>query len=56
MVPTTGAVLWEREWKTAYDVNAAAPIFLPPDRLFVSSGYDTGAALFRVVKKGEVKK
>ncbi|MEM8933094.1 MAG: PQQ-binding-like beta-propeller repeat protein, partial [Acidobacteriota bacterium] len=53
LVPDTGAQLWEYPWKTAYDVNAAAPIFLPPDRLFVSSGYDTGAALLRVVKKGD---
>ncbi|MEM9593434.1 MAG: PQQ-binding-like beta-propeller repeat protein [Acidobacteriota bacterium] len=48
VVPTTGEVLWTLPWKTAYDVNAAAPIFIAPDRLFVSSGYDTGAAMLRV--------
>lgn len=48
VVPSDGSVLWQRSWKTAYDVNAAAPVHIPPDRLFISSGYDTGAALFRI--------
>ncbi|MEL7060209.1 MAG: PQQ-binding-like beta-propeller repeat protein [Acidobacteriota bacterium] len=46
--PADGAVRWSVPWRTAYDVNAAAPVFLPPNRLFISSGYDTGAALFRI--------
>jgi outer membrane protein assembly factor BamB len=29
-------------------VNAATPLVLPPDRVFISSGYDQGAALLRV--------
>ncbi|MDY7092425.1 MAG: PQQ-binding-like beta-propeller repeat protein [Acidobacteriota bacterium] len=47
--PATGEQLWRRPWKTSYDVNAATPIFLPPNRLLVSSGYDTGAALLEIV-------
>ncbi len=47
--PLTGASLWKHPWKTAYDINAASPIFIAPDKLFVSSGHDTGAALFRIV-------
>ncbi len=47
--PATGRVLWQETWKTSYDVNAASPIFLPPDRIFVSTGYDTGAAMYRIV-------
>lgn len=54
--PSDGTILWEHPWKTAYDVNAAAPIFLEPDRLFVSSGYDTGAAMLRIVKSDDAKK
>lgn len=51
--PAKGTMLWSEPWKTSYDVNAATPIFVPPDRLFVSTGYDTGAALFRIVASGE---
>jgi outer membrane protein assembly factor BamB len=43
-----GRVLWRIPWETDYDVNAATPLFVAPDELFVSSGYDTGAALFRI--------
>ncbi len=53
--PETGATLWKRPWKTAYDVNAAAPVFIAPDTLFVSSGYDTGSILYRLsAKQGKV--
>jgi hypothetical protein len=48
VAPDDGKPLWDVRWKTSYDVNAATPIFIPPDRLFVASGYDTGAALFRI--------
>jgi outer membrane protein assembly factor BamB len=50
--PKTGKKIWEYPWQTAYDVNAATPIFLPPNRLFVSSGYDTGAAMLRLQVAG----
>jgi outer membrane protein assembly factor BamB len=48
VAPDTGKVYWQKPWKTSWDVNAAMPIFIAPDRLFVSSGYDTGAALLKV--------
>jgi len=50
--PADGSLLWQEPWKTSYDVNAASPVFVPPDRLFISSGYDVGAALFRVEVEG----
>lgn len=50
--PSSGAKLWKHPWKTAYDINAASPLFIAPDKLFVSSGHDTGAALLRVVGGG----
>ncbi|MCP3962728.1 MAG: PQQ-binding-like beta-propeller repeat protein [bacterium] len=50
--PAKGTPLWKQPWKTAYDINAAAPIFIAPDRLFVSSGYDTGAAMFQITAEG----
>jgi outer membrane protein assembly factor BamB len=42
-----GRVLWEIPWTTDYDVNAATPLFVAPDKLYVSSGYDTGTAVFQ---------
>ncbi len=51
--PKDGKLLWSRPWKTSYDVNAAAPIFIPPNRLFVSSGYDTGSALLEIRRVDE---
>ena len=44
-----GRVLWKQPWKTSYDVNAAMPVFVPPNRLFVASGYSTGGAMFELV-------
>lgn len=41
-----GEIVWQKPWKTSYDINAASPLFIAPDRLFISSGYDTGSALF----------
>ena len=46
--PADGRVLWKNAWKTSYDVNAATPVFIPPRRLFVASGYSTGGALFEL--------
>ncbi len=43
----TGALALRHPWTTSYDVNAAAPIF-HDGHLFVTSGYDTGAALLRL--------
>lgn len=51
--PATGEILWTRPWSTSYDVNAATPIFIPPNRLFVSSGYDTGSSLFELAVKDD---
>jgi outer membrane protein assembly factor BamB len=46
--PEDGRLFWRSGWKTDYDVNAATPIFLAPDKLFVSSGYGTGSALLQI--------
>jgi outer membrane protein assembly factor BamB len=53
VAPEDGRLLWKQPWKTSYDVNAATPVFVPPDRIFVSSGYDVGGAVYRVAA-GEV--
>lgn len=48
-----GKKVWEHEWKTSYDVNAADPIFAG-NKFFVSSGYDRGCALVEF-KGGQTK-
>ena len=53
LVPESGEVLWHHSWKTSYGVNAADPVLYPPDKIFISSGYDTGAALLQVTLQGE---
>lgn len=45
----SGSVLWMRQWDTYYGLNAADPIPLPPDRIFISAHYNSGAALLRVI-------
>lgn len=50
VTPADGKVLWSVPWKTPYNVNAAMPIFMPPDKVFISSSYDTGAAVYQVTK------
>ncbi len=46
--PEDGTAFWSLPWKTSYDVNAAAPVIVPPNRLFLSSGYDVGGVLLRL--------
>ena len=50
--PQSGRLLWSHPWRTSYGVNAADPVFYPPDKIFISSGYDTGAALLEVRTTG----
>ncbi len=54
--PRDGSLHWRYPWQTSYDVNAAMPVFVPPDRVFLSSSYDKGAAMLRmVVRDGRVE-
>lgn len=51
--PFGGSLFWRYPWKTSYDLNIATPIFVPPDQIFISSGYDHGAALLRIESGGD---
>jgi outer membrane protein assembly factor BamB len=53
VTPDNGKVLWRVNWKTDWDVNAGMPIFVAPDKVFVSTAYDVGAALFQVARDGD---
>ena len=46
--PDRGELLWEFPWKTQYGVNASQPLLLGGDRVFISTGYGTGAASIHV--------
>ena len=48
--PKDGKEFWRHEWKTELDANVATPI-ISGDRLFISSGYSTGCALFALSAK-----
>jgi outer membrane protein assembly factor BamB len=56
VTPEDGKVLWSVPWSTSYDVNAAMPVMVAPDKVFVSSSYDTGAAVFQVTTDGKTWK
>ena len=43
----TGAELWNTTWETPYGVNATTPL-VSGDRVFITSGYNTGAQLLKV--------
>lgn len=50
--PQSGKLFWRLPWKTDYDVNAAMPVVIAPDKVFISSAYNTGAGLYQVAKNG----
>ena len=47
----TGRELWRQAWKTEYDINAATPL-ISGNRIFVTSGYGAGCALFEITAGG----
>jgi outer membrane protein assembly factor BamB len=53
MTPGEGRLLWEYPWPTSQGINAAQPVLIGGDRVFMSAGYDHGAALFQVTRSGD---
>lgn len=51
--PASGRLLWRHPWATHDSVNVATPLVVPPDRVFISSGYDQGAALIQVRRRAD---
>jgi outer membrane protein assembly factor BamB len=45
--PADGAELWRYRWETNEDANVAQPVF-HGNRLFISSGFDSGAAMLEL--------
>jgi outer membrane protein assembly factor BamB len=51
-VSPSGQVYWKYPWRTDYDANIATPVFVPPDKVFISTSYGTGAALLKISAQG----
>jgi outer membrane protein assembly factor BamB len=58
--PEDGSLHWQYDWEarcpaTKFPTNSATPIFIAPDKIFISGGYGTviGAAVVQVQKQGE---
>jgi outer membrane protein assembly factor BamB len=52
IAPQDGRLLWRYPWTTRYDLNIATPIYAD-GRVFISSNYGTGAAVFRLKDGGQ---
>lgn len=51
ITPDRGEVLWEFPWATQYGVNASQPLLLSDRRIFISTGYGTGAAAIELTRQ-----
>jgi hypothetical protein len=38
LAPENGEISWRVPWKTRWDVSAATPVLIPPDKIFISAG------------------
>jgi outer membrane protein assembly factor BamB len=47
LAPADGKLFGRYDWDTRYDVNAATPVFIAPDKIFIASGYGKGSALLQ---------
>jgi len=52
--PANGNMLWSHPWKTECDVNAAAPVVVDGNHIFITSGYNHGCAMLKVEAPGKV--
>lgn len=50
--PEFGNVLWRYKWQTRFDTNAACPIVLDGDRIFITTSYNHGCAMLQLTKQG----
>jgi len=48
LAPEDGRLLWEYSFPTHNGINAAQPLVIGDDRVFLSSGYGTGAAVIEL--------
>lgn len=53
LTPDGGKMLWEYPWKTQFDINASQPLVVGDNRVFVSTGYGTCAAVIELTASGD---
>jgi outer membrane protein assembly factor BamB len=53
LTPDDGRLLWEYPWSTSQGINVAQPVLLGDDRVFMSAGYDHGAAVFEITRRDD---
>lgn len=53
--PEDGSEIASHEWETRFDASAPNPLAVDDGLLFVSTGYQTGCALFRLTEAGELE-
>ena len=51
--PSDGSLLWSYSWPTMMGINVAQPLVVAKNRVFVSAGYDHGAALVELTPEGK---
>jgi outer membrane protein assembly factor BamB len=52
LTPDSGDVLWQHPWTTSFEINVSQPLLLGDSRVFLSTGYGTGAAVIEVTTSG----
>jgi outer membrane protein assembly factor BamB len=52
LTPDRGELLWAYPWKTNNEINASQPLVIGDSRIFVSTGYGTGAAVIELTPAG----
>ena len=53
LAPDGSKVRWSYPWKTQFDINASQPLVVGDNRVFVSTGYGTGAAMLELTASGD---
>jgi outer membrane protein assembly factor BamB len=53
IVPGDGKVLWEYPFPTFNGINAAQPLVIGDDRVFISASYGAGAAMIELSRDGD---
>ena len=53
LAPEDGRVYWRYPWKTRYDVSAATPVFIAPDRIFFSTVNGNGGSVLQIKGNGD---
>lgn len=50
--PKSGRLLWSHPHDTRYDMNMGTPIWGPGNLLFITSAYDSGSRMLRLIREG----